>query len=101
MKINSTETVRTHYVVDGGVDYKVVHRTWDKYPDSGTAAYWTTYQNPHRDESGEWRVLGSRGIHRYARDLDPEKPTYKRVVAAVKALTLASGAPLLTEEKVQ
>lgn len=53
-----------------GKDYSVRHRTWP-------ATRWQA--------AGErWAVLGRQGIHRATRECDPEKETYKRVLAALR-----------------
>ena len=79
MNINRTETIRTYYVEDGGVSYKVVHQTWTPEPE------WRTKYHPNTD--GQWSVHASQGSHHYARLCDPDKATHQRVVKAVRALT--------------
>jgi hypothetical protein len=80
MQIKETETVRTYYVADGEVTYKVVNKTWSPEP------HWRVIHHPDKVD-GDWQVYSSQGIHRYARLCDPDKPTHKRVVNAVRALT--------------
>lgn len=69
MKIEETIVRTDYYVTEEGVPYKVVH-------------YW----NSKADSGGSWHVWGSYGTHRYTRQLDPQKPAFKRIVAAVKEL---------------
>lgn len=78
MKIESSHTTTEYYVTDGGVRYKVTHRTWSPNPQ------WRIDYNKPAD--GDWNVLAAQGVHAYTRQCDPDKPTFKRVVAAVKEL---------------
>src|SRR5262249_32983350 len=86
MKLWRTDTVRSYYVNDGTVPYKVVHRFIDDTRPENERGW---YYNYHRET---WAVFGSYGPHTYARELDPEKNAYKRVLAAVQEL-LADAQP--------
>ncbi len=51
--------------------YEVIHDVWTK-------SLW-------REAGEHWRVLAAVGIQQACRECDKTKPTFKRVVAAVKA----------------
>lgn len=74
MKINRTDITRVYYVEDGSVPYKVIHTTMNPVP------HWRPNANGE-----DWKVFASQGIHTYQRLCDPDKPTHKRVVAAVQS----------------
>ncbi len=86
--IEQTKITRVYDVIVDGKRYKVVH-------DSRSAIPWTaptSYHGPSNETAPEWtkgyeawRVQSPVGIHYGVKDCDPDKPTYKRVVAAVKA----------------
>lgn len=78
MILARTDTYTTYYLEDGLVSpilYKVVHHTWDA--------------NKWHPAGETWTVFGSQGQHAYIRQCDPDKPTYKRVLAALKAILAA------------
>jgi hypothetical protein len=69
MEIEEKEVTTVYHLLDGLVRYKVIHRQVNA---------------PGKSWDGEtWRVFGSHGIHTYGRECDPDKSTYKRVVATV------------------
>jgi hypothetical protein len=70
--INRVDRVTTYFATVKGTEYKAVHRAW------GSAG-------PQHPAGERWHVWSHQGSHRYQRECDPEKPTYKRVVAAVKS----------------
>ena len=86
--INSSRIVRTYSVEVEGKHYRVVHTSWTR-PPSKPPVYWSSEQvktwvaPPTEGES--WAVYSTVGIHSGVHECAPEKPTYKRVVAAVKA----------------
>lgn len=63
---------RTYHIEIDGKDYTVHHEI------SGPTGWQPT-------GSEHWRVIARQGIHAGVRECDPNKPTFKRVVAAVQA----------------